>query len=238
MPFRNNVLIVTSPRPRVGKTLLARLLIDFHLHESRPVEAFDLNPGRGMLVKFMPERASLSEIDSVQGQMALFDRLVSGDGTGKIVDISHESFESFFALANHVGFFEEAAQRGVAVAVLFIMAPDQVSIDTYADLRVRLAEVMLLPVHNEMLGPAQYRSKYQARGGGLALLRLPLLAPGWRKYIDQPPLSFSDANFLDSPTIPSEVQIELQHWLRKIYLDFREIDMRLLLTDLRASIRL
>ena len=33
MSFRNSVTIVASPRPRVGKTLLARLLTDFHLHE-------------------------------------------------------------------------------------------------------------------------------------------------------------------------------------------------------------
>ena len=35
MPFRNSIAIVASPRPRVGKTLLARLLTDFHLQEGR-----------------------------------------------------------------------------------------------------------------------------------------------------------------------------------------------------------
>ncbi len=35
MSFRNSVTIVASPRPRVGKTLLARLLTDFH-HARRP----------------------------------------------------------------------------------------------------------------------------------------------------------------------------------------------------------
>ena len=31
MSFRTSVTIVASPRPRVGKTLAARLLTDFHL---------------------------------------------------------------------------------------------------------------------------------------------------------------------------------------------------------------
>jgi hypothetical protein len=47
MSFRNSVAIIASPRPRVGKTLLARLLTDFHLQEGRSVAAFDLNAGEG-----------------------------------------------------------------------------------------------------------------------------------------------------------------------------------------------
>jgi hypothetical protein len=35
--------------------------------------------------------------------------------------------------------------------------------------------------------------------------------------------------------IPLEVHIELQRWLRRIYLEFRELDLRLMLTDLKAS---
>lgn len=42
MSFRNSVTIVASPRSRVCKTFLARLLTDFHLPEGRSVEAFDL----------------------------------------------------------------------------------------------------------------------------------------------------------------------------------------------------
>jgi len=34
--FRNSVAVIASPRPRVGKTLLARLLVDFYLHEGAP----------------------------------------------------------------------------------------------------------------------------------------------------------------------------------------------------------
>ena len=99
MSFRNSVTIVASPRPRVGKTLLARLLTDFHMHEGRSVAAFDLNSGEGTLAQFLPEHAAASAIGDIQGQMALFDRLVADDDTTKVVDLGHESFESFFALA-------------------------------------------------------------------------------------------------------------------------------------------
>jgi hypothetical protein len=69
MSFRNSVAIVASPRPRVGKTLLARLLTDFHLQEGRSVAAFDLNAaGEGTLAQFLPEHVTRSSIDDLKGR--------------------------------------------------------------------------------------------------------------------------------------------------------------------------
>ena len=164
MSFRNSVTIVASPRPRVGKTLLARLLTDFHLQEGRAVAAFDLNAGEGTLAQFLPEHVTRSAIDDIKGQMALFDRLIADDGTTKIVDLGHASFEPFFALAHQFGFAEEARSRGIAPAVLYLLTPDRTSVEAYRSLRSRLSEAMLVPVHNEILGAAQYRDKYGLMG--------------------------------------------------------------------------
>ena len=118
MSFRNSVAIIASPRPRVGKTLLARLLTDFHLQERRPVAAFDLNAGEGTLAQFLPEHVTRSAIDDLKGQMALFDRLMVKDGATKIVDVGRASFETFFVLANQFGFAEEAHNRGIVPTLL------------------------------------------------------------------------------------------------------------------------
>jgi hypothetical protein len=238
MSFRSSVTIVASPRPRVGKTLLARLLTDFHMHEGRLVEAFDLNSGEGTLAQFMPEHVTASAIADIQGQMALFDRLVADDDTTKVVDLGHESFETFFTVAKQIGFAEEARRRGIAPAILFVITPDQTSVDTYSRLRSRLPQAALTPVHNEMLGKAQHRDKYPTAGTGTTPVRFPVLAPGLRRYIEKPPFSFSDSQLANAKDIPIDVHIELQRWLRKIYLEFRELDLRVLLADLQSSIRL
>jgi hypothetical protein len=238
MSFRNSVTIVASPRPRVGKTLLARLLTDFHIHEGRSVEAFDLNSGEGTLAEFLPTQTTAAEIGDITGQMALFDRLVAGDDTTKIVDLGHESFEPFFALASQIGFADEARRRSIAPAILFVITPDRTSVEAYRNLRSRLPQAALTPVHNEMLGPAQHRDKYPTAGGGAVPVKLPALAPGLRRYIEKPPFSFSESMLANARDIPLNVHIELQRWLRKIYLEFRELDLRILLADLQSSIRL
>ena len=237
MSFRSSITIVVSPRPRVGKTLVARLLTDFHRSENRKVVSFDLNSGEWTLAQFLPEQTVAASVRDVNGQMALFDRLVADDDMTKIIDLGHESYESFFTLAQQIDFIEEARQRSVAVAILFMVTPDQTSVTAYRNLRDRFPRAMLVPLHNEMLGSAQHRDKYPISGGGGLTVKLPALAPGLRKLIDSPPFSFADSNMGNATNIPLDSHIELQRWLRRIYLEFREVDLRLLLADLSSSIR-
>ena len=237
MSFRTSITIVASPRPRVGKTLLARLVTDFHRHEGRAVAAFDLNGGEGTLAQFLPLQASVAAIDEIRGQMALFDSLVATDGAAKVVDLGHQAFEPFFALAEQIGFAEEAHARGIAPAVLFMLTPDRTSIEAFRNLRRRFPQVTLAPVHNDMFGPTQHRDKY-ALGPGETVIRLPILAPVLRKFVETPPFSFTDDSLGTTGVLPPEVQIELEHWLRRMYLEFRELDLRILLADLQSSIRL
>jgi len=232
--FGNSINIVASPRPRVGKTLLARLLTDFHLHEGRSVAVFDLNVGNGTLARFLPEHVAQSTIDDLKGQMALFDRLIADDGTTKIVDLGHASFEPFFALAHQFGFAGETCSRGIAVVILYLLTPDNTSVDAHRGLRSRLPEAVMAPVHNEIFGVTQHRGRYGLTGG-TTVIRLPLLAPAARKYVETPPFSFAE---LQSPAGNVDIDIELQHWLRRVYLEFRELYLRILLTDLKSSIGL
>ena len=227
MSFRNSVTIVASPRPRVGKTMLARLLTDFHLQEGHAVAAFDLSVGEGTLKQFLPGRVTRAAIDDLKGQMALFDRLIANDGAAKIVDLGHASFEPFFTMASQFGFAEEARDRGIAPAVLYVMTLDRTSVEAYRSLRNRLPEAVLVPVYNEIFGVAQCWNKYAPMGSGTVVMRLPMLAPGVRKYVETPPFSFADLQI--TATLDPDIHIELQHWLRRVHHEFRELDHGILL---------
>jgi hypothetical protein len=238
MSFRNSITIVASPRPRVGKTLLARLLIDFRLHDGRTAAAFDLNAGERTLAQFLPEHVTQSTIDDINGQMALFDRLIADDGTNKIVDLGHASFEPFFSLADKIGFAAEARNRSIAPAVLYILTPDRTSVEAYRKLCIRMPEAMLVPVHNEILGPGEYRDRYGLIGSSVTVMQLTELAPGLRKYVETPPFSFAESQLVPTLNVPTDVNLEVNRWLRRAYLQFRELDLRFLMTDLKSSIRL
>ena len=196
MTFRHSITIVTSPRPKVGKTLLARLLTDFHRNQGRAIAAFDVNPGDATLVQFLPEVTKVADVSDVKGEMALFDRLI-----------------------------------------VFVVGPDRTSAEAFRGLRSRLPQVTLVPLYNEALDEPQHRENYSVWAGG-AMVRLPTLAPGLRRYIEKPPFSFIEQRLANARQIPLDARLELQRWLRKINLEFRELDLRILLADLQFSIRL
>lgn len=235
MPFRTSVTIVASPRPRVGKTLLARLLAGFHLQEGRAVAAFDLNDGEDTLAQFAPKFTSVSSIAETRGQMALFDRLVCDDDVSKIVDLGHSSYEAFFQVATQIGFAEEASRRNIAPVILFVSTPDATSVESYRRLLLRFPLATVAPVANEMFGAPQPRVRYPVGEGGP--LRLPVLAPSLRRTIETPPFDLTDEQLNFVMTIPPDAVTELRRWLRRTHLEFRELYLRVLLAELRSAVR-
>src|SRR5437899_242684 len=93
-----HVYIVASPRPRTGKTLLARLLTEFYRSDGRPVGAFDLDTMDATLAAFLPKFTVRADITDTRGQVALFDELIIDNEKPKVVDVSAYAFEPFFNL--------------------------------------------------------------------------------------------------------------------------------------------
>ena len=91
MARRTPVYIICSPRPRVGKTLLARVLTDFQLVNNRLPVAYDLNRNENLLATLLPRHTVIADLSDTRGQMALFDELIAGQGMPRIVDLGAEA---------------------------------------------------------------------------------------------------------------------------------------------------
>ena len=105
MPEPTPVFIVTSSRPRVGKT--ARALTEYFCAQRRPVAAFDVNPDEFKLIDHLPAYAAASSLNDTRGEMALFDQLVLEDQVPKVVDLGHQPFDRFFAVMQQIDFATE-----------------------------------------------------------------------------------------------------------------------------------
>src|SRR5580693_2795008 len=99
-----HVYIVASPRPRSGKTLLARALVEFFLTDGRPVGAFDLDTLEGTLARFLPRLTVRADIADTRGQIALFDELIIGNEKPKVIDVSAHAYEPFFKVMEQIDF--------------------------------------------------------------------------------------------------------------------------------------
>src|SRR5580693_4091284 len=97
------VYIICSPRPLVGKTLVARLLSEFLLLKNGTVTAFDVNLKEPSLLEYLPNITETAEVDDTFGKMALMDRIIINDTVAKVIDLGFHAFDEFFKMADEIG---------------------------------------------------------------------------------------------------------------------------------------
>ena len=228
MQRQTPVFIVTSSRPRVGKTLIARALIEYFCALNRPVTAFDVNPDEFKLIDYLPAYTAAASINDIRGEMALFDRLVLPDRVPKIVDLSHTLLDKFFTLFAKLDFAREAQRRGVSPMVLFVGDPDDRARQGYKMLMDRFPDLPLVPVLNEAIGQIErYGGNFPATRRGGPPVTIPSLSLVLRSVIEKREFSFLAyaAKTMDGTT-------ELYGWIRRTFVTFRELEVRLLLGEM------
>src|SRR5476651_2314526 len=145
------VYIVSSPRPLVGKTLIARLLSEFLLLKHGAVASFDINLKEPSLLEYLPDITETAEVDNTYGKMALMDRLIVNDGVAKVIDLGFHAFDEFFKMSDEIGFMKEAARRGVAPVVLFVADTDRASARGHEMLRQQIPATAIVTIDNEYI---------------------------------------------------------------------------------------
>src|SRR6202163_2948785 len=145
------VFIICSPRPLVGKTLIARLLSEFLLLKHGAVAAFDINLKEPSLLEYLPKVTETAEVEDTFGKMALMDRLIVNDGVAKVIDLGFHAFDEFFKMSEEIGFMKEAARRGIAPLVAFVADTDRASARGYDMLQQQIAPHALLTIDNEFV---------------------------------------------------------------------------------------
>lgn len=135
MPQQTRLYIVASRHPRVGKTLLTRLLIEFLRISRRPLVGYDLDPREPALANCFPNLVWPVDIADTRGQMALFDRILADHWRTTVIDLGGGLFDEFFKVMAQIGFEDEARQRLIQPIVLFIADAAPFTAKTYAQLR-------------------------------------------------------------------------------------------------------
>jgi hypothetical protein len=215
---RTPVYIICSPRPLVGKTLIARLLCEYLALQRGTVTAFDINLKEPSLLDYLPRLTETAEIEDTFGKMQLMDRLILNDGTAKVIDLGFHAFDEFFKMADEIGFMKEAARRGIAPVVMFVADTDRASARAFDMLLRQTLPNALLTVDNEFVVRGELPAA-MAHGRVLDIGALPAFL---KTYIGR--LNFSFTNYLRSE---KDASTELHQWIRKNYSSFREIELSL-----------
>lgn len=236
MNKRTFVHVVCSPRTRVGKTLVSRVLVEFFLARGEGVAGYDTNVNDPTLAELFPHAVTIADVRNVQGQVALFDGLLVADDVPKVVDVWHRVFDKTFDLVEQIDFINEAAKRNVALVIYFIDDPDAVTEAAHARLRERFPEVRIVSVNNEaasgvsaVTGP---RSGVPATFHLEPRLHIPPLDPILRRAIDAPEFSLSAFMRGEAASDASiVVRAAVRAWTSKVFLQLQDFELRQSLSD-------
>ena len=80
---------------------------------------FDTNPHDPDFARRFPNAVKVVDTAKIEGQIAMFDRLLVHDETPKVVDVQHRCYDRFFETIGQIGFMEEARRAMVQPVALF-----------------------------------------------------------------------------------------------------------------------
>src|SRR5271168_2036907 len=113
MEQRTRVYICCSPHKRTGATTTARLLSDYFVISGRSFAGFDTDPRERDYGARFPHAVTIVDASKIEGQVAMFDRLLIPDETPKILDIHHRAYEGFLETIGQIGFLDEARRATI-----------------------------------------------------------------------------------------------------------------------------
>ncbi len=205
MAIQPTIYIIASDQHRNGKTLLARLLVDYLMLDGRDPFVIDTDAPDGPLRSFFPGRTALADFAAIKGQMKLFDTLLAAPGRDYVIDLPARHTENFFAAERDLSFFLECKKLGFRIFLFFVVDQSIISLKAARLLQHYPGVDLFVPVRNQLV-----RSAWDEDDGSLTLPFLP--APVASAISNK---RFSFRNFVQGDTqgLAADMVPELQTFL-------------------------
>src|SRR5215210_2802823 len=81
------VLIIGADKGGVGKTTVARTVLDYLAVKNIPTRAFDAESPRGTLKRFHPRQTDIVDLTTTPDQIKILDTLHSSDAKVTVIDV-------------------------------------------------------------------------------------------------------------------------------------------------------
>jgi hypothetical protein len=127
------VILIGADKGGVGKTTVARTLLDYFGDRQLPTRAFDTEWPRGTLKRFHPDMTEVVDVTSVSDQMKIFDTVSSAEAKVTIIDVRAGLLSSTLQALSDIGFIELGKTGQITFAVFHILGPSIASLEEIAD---------------------------------------------------------------------------------------------------------
>jgi len=222
------IYIVCSDRHRNGKTLLARVLVDYLMLDGRDPFVLDAGFPEGPLRAYFPGRTALVDFDQMQGRMKLFDTILGSPGRDYVIDLPAAQTAPFFQAVTELDFADAARQQGFALVVLFIVDRTDESLEAAAEIARTVKPDLLVPVRNAHVGSALDETDAKLT------IDMPVLDRAAAAIIANKRFSLRSFLLGDEAGMQANLAARLKSFLYELMTGFREIEPAMSLSRLRA----
>lgn len=223
------VFIVCSDQARNGKTLLARVLVDFLLMEGRDPFCFDLGHPTGALRAYFPGRTALVDFTQAEGQAKVFDTILTRAGRDYVIDVPAQHLARFCELAGARKFPAALQAKEFRTAALFIVDREEKSLQSAITVEEILVPDLFVPVANRFIGSAL------PDGVPGPVLVMEGLEPELHAVVSNRRFSLRVFMLGDDSAVPLRLRISLKNFLHGLVTGMREFQPALSLQALRET---
>jgi hypothetical protein len=142
------VIIVGADKGGVGKTTVARTLLDYFTAHQISTRAFDTESPRGTLKRFHPELTEVVDMTMVADQMKIFDTLNSSQASVTVIDVRAGLMSPTLRALRDIGFIEAAKKGQITFALFHILGPSIASLDEINETAAYLGDARYFMVKN------------------------------------------------------------------------------------------
>jgi len=126
------VIVVGADKGGVGKTTVARTLLDYFTAHQVSTRAFDTEAPKGTLWRFHPEVSEIVEITATPDQMRIFDTV--SEATVTVIDVRAGLLSSTLRSLRDIGFLDSVKKGQLSFVVFHILGSSISSLNEIEDI--------------------------------------------------------------------------------------------------------
>ena len=125
------VIVVGADKGGVGKTTVARTLLDYFTAHQVATRAFDTEAPKGTLKRFHPDISEVVDVTTVPDQMRIFDTV--SDSSVTVIDVRAGLLSPTLRALRDVGFLEAVKKGQLSFIVFHVLGSSVASLNEIED---------------------------------------------------------------------------------------------------------
>lgn len=148
--MRPTVIVVGADKGGVGKTTIARAMLDFLSLNDIYARAFDTETPRGTLHRFHPEETMIVDLTSISDQMKIIDTLNTSQARVSVIDVRAGGLSPALEALDEIGFFDAVKANEFRFILLHVLGPSIASLEEIAEIAPYVADANYFMVKNHV----------------------------------------------------------------------------------------